>query len=61
MVFPGETKSTRYSDALTVFLKRDDLKQSIKQYAESLFGSHSTRKGATHAGAQGEVALSSSQ
>ena len=40
--------------------KEDDVKQSIQQYAESLLGSHSTRKGATHAGAQGEVALSSS-
>ena len=40
--------------------KEDDVKQSIKQYAESLLGSHSTRKGATRAGAQGEVALSSS-
>ena len=53
MVFPGETKNTRYSDALTAFLKRADVKDSIKQYAELLLGSHSTRKGATNAGAQG--------
>ena len=53
MVFPGETKNTRYGDALSAFLKRDDVKDSIKQYAELLLGSHSTRKGATNAGAQG--------
>ena len=53
MVFPGETKNTRYGDALAAFLKRADVKDSIKQYAELLLGSHSTRKGATNAGAQG--------
>ena len=53
MVFPGETKNTRYDDTLPAFLKRDDVKDSIKQYAELLLGSHSTRKGATNAGAQG--------
>ena len=53
MVFPGDTKNKRYSDALTAFLKRDAEKDSIKQYTELLLGSHSTRKGATNAGAQG--------
>ena len=53
MVFRGDTKNKRYSDALTAFLKRDAVKDSIKQYTELLLGSHSTRKGATNAGAQG--------
>ena len=53
MDFPGDTINKRYSDALTAFLKRADVKNSIKQYAELLLGSHSTRKGATNAGAQG--------
>ena len=53
MVFPGNSKSTRYGDALSTFLKRDDVKQSIEEYAQLLLGSHSTRKGATNAGAQG--------
>ena len=53
MDFPGDTINKRYSDALTAFLKRDAVKDSIKQYAELLLGSHSTRKGATNAGAQG--------
>ena len=34
-------------------LKRDDVKQSIKEYEQLLLDSHSTRKGATNAGAQG--------
>ena len=36
MVFSDDTKSTRYSDALAAFLKRDDVKQSIKQFAKLL-------------------------
>ena len=55
MVFPGEIAGKRYGPSLRKFLKRDDVSEEIKQYAQLLLGSHSTWKGATNAGAQGAL------
>ena len=52
MVFPGEIAGRRYGPSLRKFLKRTDVSEEIKQYAQLLLGSHSTRKGATNAGAR---------